>query len=124
MNSHILHIGLQICEQDFENFYCSVLGFEQIRSFKLTAENSEKIFQISGGADVKVGFCRELQLELFVTKLNTHKSFNHVCFESDRIAAIESKALEFKYRTVLLEHSGTLFLLDTSNNIFEIKPIK
>ncbi|NCB70037.1 MAG: hypothetical protein EOM47_14500 [Bacteroidia bacterium] len=124
MNSHILHIGLQICAHDFENFYCSVLGFEQIQNFELTAENSEKIFQIAGGADVKVGFCRELQLELFVTKSNTCKSFNHICFESDRIADIESKALKYNYRTVLLEHSGTLFLMDASNNIFEIKPIK
>ena len=124
MNNHILHLGLQINANDFEGFYCSVLGFEQIRSFELTAENSEKIFQLKEGATVKVGNCPELQLELFVRQSPVCKSFNHICFESNRILEIERKAIAYKYRTVLLQHSGTLFLMDSSNNMFEIKLYK
>ena len=124
MNNSLLHVGIQISRNDFDNFYCKVLGFVQDRSFELTDDNAQKIFQTEKGTSVLVGCIPELPLELFVSEDVLNKSFNHICFESDRITDIESKAHKSAYRKVFLEHSGTLFISDSCNNLFEIKPLK
>lgn len=123
MNNSILHLGLQIIEKDYDNFYCDVLGFDLNRSFELTDENAEKIFQKQKGTTVLVGKIPELKLELFISHDVLSKSFNHVCFETDRIPYIKSSADKYGYRTAFLDHSGTLFLSDSCNNLFEIKPL-
>jgi hypothetical protein len=124
MTNSLLHVGLQISRYDYDNFYCKVLGFVQDRSFELTNDNAMKIFQTEKGASVLVGYIPEFQLELFVCQDVLNNSFNHICFESDRINDIESKVRKSAYRKVFLEHSGTLFISDSCNNLFEIKPLK
>ena len=68
MNNSLLHVGIQISRNDFDNFYCKVLGFVQDRSFELTDDNALKIFQTEKGASVLVGCIPELPLELFVSE--------------------------------------------------------
>jgi len=122
--NNIKHIGLTVYKKDVRNFYEEILGFKSLRSFNLTQENASNIFGIDIETPVIVGESPEMGMELFIINIreNTQiKSFNHVCFFTHRMAEITTKAKQNGYKTSILPNSGTLFLSDSSQNIFEIK---
>lgn len=120
----IKRIGLVVYKKDVKVFYEEVLNFKTTSTFILTQENAINIFGIPAETTVVDGECPEMELELFVLenlenqKLNT---FNHVCFFTERITEIAKKATQKGYKTFVLQHSGTLFVTDSNQNIFEIK---
>lgn len=123
MNNNIKHIGLQVNENDVKCFYEEIFRFEIARSFVLTLENSNNIFGIPNETKVLTGKCSEMELELFIHEKASVPTFNHVCFQTLRMAEIISKAKINGYKTFFLSGSGTLFLSDSNQNIFEIKQL-
>lgn len=117
----IKHIGLQVKESDVCDFYEEILNFEVTRSFVLTLENATNIFRIPVETNVLVGACPEMELELFINDKVNAPTFQHVCFQTHRMAEITTKAKLKGYKMNVLTGSGTLFLSDSNQNIFEIK---
>ncbi|MDD3322578.1 MAG: hypothetical protein PHS59_14160 [Paludibacter sp.] len=122
--NNIKHIGLTVCEKDVKTFYEEIFDFKIKKTFVLTQENAANIFNILTATTVISGECPEMELELFILdnqdnlKINT---FNHVCFSTHRVTEITAKAIQNGYKTSILPNSGTLFLSDSNQNIFEIK---
>jgi len=119
--NNIKHIGLQILESDIKNFYEEILKFKFERSFVLTVENAINIFGISVETTVLAGECPEMELELFILEKANISTFNHVCFYSQRVEEIQEKANQMGFKIFVLINSGTLFISDSNQNIFEIK---
>jgi len=124
--NNIKHIGLTVCEKDVKTFYEEILDFKIKKTFVLTQENAANIFNIPTAIKVIGGECPEMELELFIMDNPDNskiKTFNHVCFSTHRVAEITTKARHNGYKTLVLEHSGTLFVTDSNQNIFEIKQL-
>jgi len=121
--NNIKHIGLQVNENDVKFFYKEILHFDTARTFDLTLENATNIFGIPKETKVLAGKCPEMELELFIHEKASVTTFNHVCFQTIRMAEIIEKAKINGYKTFVLSGSGTLFLFDSSQNIFEIKQL-
>lgn len=121
--NNIKHIGLQVNENDVKSFYEEILHFGNVRSFVLTLENATNIFGIPNETKVLSGKCPEMELELFIHENVSVPTFSHVCFQTHRMTEIISKAKLNGYKTFVLSGSGTLFLSDSNQNIFEIKQL-
>jgi catechol-2,3-dioxygenase len=124
--NNIKHIGLTVCEKDVKYFYEEILDFKAKNNFILTQENAIAIFNIPTATKVIAGECPEMELELFIIENQSNlkiDTFNHVCFFTDRLNDIASKAKQNGYKIFILQHSETLFLTDSNQNIFEIKQL-
>lgn len=126
MGNSIRHIGLQVVEADIQPFYGEVLQFHCTRLFCLSGKEAEKVFGIEKDVRVLFGECAEMTLELFVVYAPMQPFFGHCCFSSERMAEIEKKAAENGYKTCCRGSVGneTLFICDSSNNVFEIKQLE
>jgi 4-hydroxyphenylpyruvate dioxygenase-like putative hemolysin len=125
MNS-IKHIGLTVYEKDVKSFYEEILNFKSNNTFVLTQENAANIFNIPMATRVIAGACPEMELELFMLddeEYNQKRAFNHICFFTHRIEELTTKAKQKGFKTIVLQHSGTLFIADSNQNIFEIKQL-
>lgn len=126
MGNTLRHIGLQVVEPDVQSFYMEVLQFSRVRSFDLSGDVAFDVFGIYKSVNVIFGECAEMTLELFVVDVPQQRSFGHCCFSSRRMAEIEKKAAENGYKTCCRGSVGneTLFICDSSNNVFEIKQLE
>ncbi len=122
----IRHIGLQVVEADIQLFYGEVLQFSCIRSFDLSEKEADKIFGIKKDTKVIFGECVEIALELFVVDVPQQPCFGHCCFSSRRMAEMEVRAVKNGYSAYCRGCVGneTLFIRDSSNNVFEIKQLE
>lgn len=121
----IKHIGLSVYEKDVKAFYEDIFNFKSTRTFVLTLENAINIFNIPTATKVIVGECPEMELELFILENKENlktQTFNHICFFTNRVTEITAKAIQNAYKTHVLQNSGTIFVSDSNENIFEIKP--
>jgi len=118
----INHIGLQVIESDVNDFYRAIFDFKLVRTFILTKDNAFSLFGMPVESTVLVGDCPEMALELFIQESKTKGSFNHVCFNTYRMAELKEKAIEKGYECIVRQPSGTVFISDSNGNIFEIKP--
>ena len=121
---NLLHVGIQVIQDDVENFYVNVLGGILNESFKIGEQISEKIFAIPAETEVLIVRVHELMLELFMHKTVAPKSYAHFCLEVNNIDNIIYKAEQLSYKTVLhksAKGTNTWFIYDNNNNIFELK---
>lgn len=121
MVSNINHIGLQVIESDVNDFYRAIFNFKLVRTFILTKENAFSLFGMPMESTVLVGECPEMELELFIQERKMKGSFNHVCFNTYRIAELTEKAMQKGYKCMERQPSGTVFIRDSNQNVFEIK---
>lgn len=76
MKTLLKHIGLQVTENDVEVFYVDILGFEPIREFQLSKNDSLEIFGIEKEVKIIFGVCCETEFELFVNSSARELSYN------------------------------------------------
>jgi len=122
MGNSIIHIGLQVTENDVDHFYKALFDFNPVRTFILTKENAARIFGMPTECTVLVGSCPEMELELFIQEGVMYGTFNHVCFNTHRMAELIVKAKQNGYECIERQPSDTVFIRDSNRNLFEIKP--
>lgn len=119
MSKAFKHTGLQVVEADISEFYEKILGFELLRSFSLTAQESNEIFGIDQDVTILMGTIGGVDLELFVSSKAKNLTFNHTCILADDATGIAERAQQHGYR--VHTRGVTYFVSDNNNNIFEIK---
>lgn len=119
------HIGISINNQnDIENFYKKLLGFEESRSFILNSNLAERIFGINEDTPVITLNKEELYLELFLTDEKINPVFSHICISVDKKDDLVEKADFLGYQTEIIKkdlNNKLAFIKDTTGNSFEIK---
>ena len=117
------HTGLHVLQVDVKSFYEDILGFEEERSFALSAEESLNIFGIDSRVNIVQGNCGNVNLELFISSNLIQPSYNHVCIAVSDAKRLSELALHkgYKVHTRNGKVSTTYFISDSNNNIFEVK---
>lgn len=117
------HIGLQIIEEDLDEFYTQVFKGRVNHSFDLDKESAEKIFDIRSNVQITYLTIDQVEFELFIHKEHHSKNFNHICLMLDNAEKIYDKAEKCGYLTY--KRTGkfhtTYFIKDRAGNIFELK---
>lgn len=123
MEYKIKHIGLQVNEKDVKNFYGDILGFEAERSFYLSKEETNDIFQYEAETKIIFGKCKGMEVELFVHNATLNPCFSHICFFAQDAKEIAAKAAAKGYRTFIRRKNDkeTFFISDGNRQVFEIK---
>jgi len=115
------HLGIQVIEEDVENFYVDILDFKISRTFSLTNEKSIDTFDINESPAIIYGSCGDVEIELFISKSNLEKSFSHLCLQTENVENIVEKVKQKVYKIYVHKANETYFISDSNNNIFEIK---
>ncbi len=122
---NLKHIGLQVVENDIEKFYQNILNFEILRTFNLSENITNEIFEIKEDVKVIYGNCEGIDFELFVSKKIKNSTYNHICIETENATEILEKAKQNGYKTYVRQNNenNTFFITDSNFNTFEIKNI-
>jgi len=123
----IKHIGLTISNiQEIHDFYEQIMGFEKIKQFSLYREVAQNIFGYNESPEVFLLKKGSVELEIFVSLQKYQPAWSHICLEIPDAREIFAKAGKHNYRTIFKENNkgGTFFISDSSNNLFELKPVK
>ena len=118
------HTALTITDQaEVQDFYCNVLGMNEIRSFVLSKDLAGQIFGINEDTSVFQLQNENIFLELFLVPEKHDRSFEHICISANDREILVSKSEKKGYPCIRIEreHSDLLFIKDKSGNIFEIK---
>jgi catechol 2,3-dioxygenase-like lactoylglutathione lyase family enzyme len=121
---NIEHIATTITDQaEIQNFYCNVLGMNEIRRFVLKNELAGQIFGINKDTFVFQLQKEDLFLELFLVAGKYDKGFEHICISIKDRENLIAKAEQNGYTCIRIEKekSDLVFIKDKSGNIFEIK---
>ena len=121
------HIGITISEQEeINNFYQNILGFNQVKTFTLNKTLSGKIFNIPIDTPVYLMQKDNFILEIFVSAdYQIKQNFNHICLSIKNREEVFQKAIAQKYECIRIERDvfDLIFIKDKGGNIFEIKEI-
>lgn len=123
MKIMLLHIALEIIQNDLQPFYIDILG-GSIKNHKiLKAQDAASIFQINSETAVYDISIQDIYFEMFVHNKFQTKSFSHVCLALHNAFEIYKKAKENNYWAFLRKNNQwkTYFIKDNNGNMFEIK---
>jgi hypothetical protein len=122
MSNTLIHIALHVNEKDVNSFYLDVLHGKVERTFELSKEVSSEIFNIDKNVKVVQVSCHGVDFELFINDDPLLPTFAHVCLLSRQAKKIMERANLKGYHTYVRNNSsGTYFIRDANNNLFEIK---
>jgi len=125
LKNKLLHIGLQVLEEDIKKFYYDILNCELLRIFTLEPENSFLIFKVKEEVKILYTSCSGIELELFITNKPNSPGYGHICIQSSEAEKIAEKSIEKGYQTFIKKRNSnrTYFISDSNHNLFEIKDI-
>lgn len=121
----LIHIALDITENDLQDFYINILGGTIVRQFVLNDSISSSVFQLPKSVDVTILDIKNVQFELFTNSTTNEclPDYKHLCFDMKNGQEIRDKAIAANY--MVHERQGatgiTYFIKDRNNNMFEIK---
>ena len=118
------HIGIGVnSAEEIKDFYQDILGFQLKYDFPIPAELAEKIFAINENIHAYFVSKDGLALELFVSRHESGKKYDHVCLSVENRDVIIQKAKDKNYECIVIqrENSNLVFIKDKSGNLFEIK---
>ncbi len=120
------HIGLMnFNEDDAQNFYGHILGFEEQYRFSLTPEESQSIFSLPQELTVIVFSNGQLKLEIFIPQKSV--TFNtgttHVCLNVEHREMIVERCRQKGLPVLTMQRNDrtAVFVKDFAGNIFELK---
>ena len=121
------HIAISVKDaSEIEAFFKGLLKMEEVRTFVLKEELSNRIFGISKETKVVLLQKGELVFEIFLLNEPLKKSFNHVCIAVDDREKLIETSMQNNYEVIRIErdYSDLIFIKDHSGNIFEIKEVQ
>lgn len=72
------HVGIWAVNlEEVEKFYRDILGFQEERSYEVSAENMEAIFGVNHSCQVKVYGMEDSRIELFDAPKGVKSGINH-----------------------------------------------
>ena len=115
---NLSHVGLQITDNDLQNFYIECLGGTIVEKKELKRERAFDIFYISKNTNVYYVLLNNLLLELFVHQCDMQNTFTHLCIKCENYEAIKNQCKKYHYS--MIEDNNKFFIKDNNNNTFEI----
>jgi len=119
------HLGLTVNHQeDIENFYKGILSLEEKYNFTIGKDYSSQIFGIDQETPVYLLAKDDLQLELFLTDIETQLIYNHIEIYVHDLDKILTEVKSRNYPLTTIERNDKqdlIFIADKSGNKFEIK---
>jgi catechol 2,3-dioxygenase-like lactoylglutathione lyase family enzyme len=122
----LLHIGLQYPDKArAEKFFGEILGLPKQKEFILQAELSRLLFGTDSNVEVVAYGDDKFKFEVFITKGDIPKNFNHVCWavkdKNEFIEVCKKNNIDH----VIVEKDGKLltFIRDLGGNVYEIKEL-
>jgi catechol 2,3-dioxygenase-like lactoylglutathione lyase family enzyme len=106
-----------------ETFFIKILGLKFNKTFTLSKELSNNIFNINEEVSVDVYRNNDSYFEVFITKLRTEHSYEHICIEVDDKEKFVKTCKKYKIKPKYVKKSDKylLFIRDFSGNLYEIK---
>jgi hypothetical protein len=119
-----LHIALQNSDKkQAEIFFTKILKLPLIKTFTISDELSNEIFGFNQDVIVDVYGNEESCFEVFISKKQINKGYEHTCIEINDKKNFINKCKRYKIEPIFVK-KGTktlLFIKDFSGNLFEIK---
>jgi hypothetical protein len=118
------HVALQYSNKKHADvFFTEILGIPKKKSYMLSQELSQDIFDIASETEIVVYSNAHIRFEIFISKEKNKTDFAHTCIEvKDRkkfIKLCEEKGL---YPQIIKKDEKILlFVRDFSHNLYEIK---
>jgi len=123
-NVSLHHTALQ-CEnkEKAEFFYQRILCLDLVKTFTLSEDLTDEIFDVKRTIEVLVFQNKETCLEVFIMPYNNKKSCVHIGLLVDDITSFIDvcHSNNITYYSVLKGEKTLWFIKDFSDNIFEIK---
>ncbi len=125
MNTDVVtHIAVQSAnEKNADIFFQHILGCTVDRQFSLSADMSEKIFNIRKQCFVKTYKFGDMIFEVFITDKVAHVQYEHICLCIRNIQKFLGKCRTYDIKLMSLKENGKeyLFIKDFSGYVYEIK---
>ena len=118
------HIALQYSDRKKADiFFNKILGLNLIKTFTLSKELSNDIFDIKEEVIVDVYSNKYAYFEVFITNIETQYNFEHTCLEVENIEEFLKRCKKYKIEPKYVKKGDRflLFIRDFSNNLYEIK---
>lgn len=118
------HIALQYSDRKKADiFFKKILGLNLIKTFTLSKELSNDIFNIKEEVVVDVYRNKGTYFEIFITNTETKYNFEHTCLEVDNIQEFIKRCKKYKIEPKYVKKGDRelLFIRDFSKNLYEIK---
>jgi catechol-2,3-dioxygenase len=123
-NTKLLHVALQYSDKNkVEVFFQKILGLNHIKTFNLSEELSEEIFNINKKAEVVVYGNENTVFEIFINSQNSDHGYEHICIEiNDKEKFVKlCKENDLKPLFIKKDDRVLLFVRDFMGYIFEVK---
>lgn len=125
MNTDVItHIAVQSAdEKNADIFFQHILGCTVDRQFSLSADMSEKIFNIRKQCLVKTYRFGDTIFEVFITDEVAHVQYEHICLSIKDKQNFLEKCHVYGIELMSLKENGKeyLFIKDFSGYVYEIK---
>ena len=106
-----------------ESFFCDVLGLKKIKEFVVSEKLCFDIFGRKEEVSVVVFGCGSVQFEVFINECDASSVFSHVCLGVSDVSLLKLRCEKFgfEFKRVLKKEKEIFFVVDGSNNLYEIK---
>jgi len=119
-----LHTALQNSDKkQAEIFFTKILDLQLIKTFNISKDLSNEVFGIDQDVIVNVYGNQEACFEVFISKKQIEKGYEHTCIEINDKKDFIKKCKKYGIEPIFVK-KGTktlLFIKDFSGNLFEIK---
>lgn len=117
------HIEIKTKKSDIQEFYVEILGGIISRHYTLPEKDAVKKYHLPLQLEVYELKIQNKLLDLLVYEVFEQDSLDHIYLELDNASKIYFKAEEKKYIAKKRKNgkSETYFIIDSNNNLFEIK---
>ncbi|KYK30303.1 MAG: hypothetical protein AYK22_04155 [Thermoplasmatales archaeon SG8-52-3] len=119
-----LHVSLQYSNRKkAEIFFNKILGLKLNKTFTLSKDLSNQIFNIDEEVIVDVYSNDKAYFEVFITKIITKYNFEHICIEIDNKKEFIEICKSYGLKPIFVKkgEKTLLFIKDFSGYLFEIK---
>jgi len=120
----LLHVALQYSDKNkAEVFFKKILGLNLIKTFNLSEELSEEIFNLKEKVEAVVYGDENTVFEVFINSQNGDHGYEHVCIEINDKEKFVKRCKENNIEPLFIKKGDRvlLFIRDFMGNLFEIK---
>jgi len=118
------HIALQYSDRKkAEIFFNKILLIQLNKTFTISKELSNDIFDIKEEVIVDVYSNGDSYFEVFITNIKTNYNYEHICIEVENEEEFVKRCKKYKIEPKYVKKGNRelLFIRDFSGNLYEIK---
>ena len=118
------HVALHYSNRkQAKTFFLKILDLQFSKTFNLSKELSNEIFNIKKEVTVDVYRNQDSYFEVFITNIKKNPGYEHTCIEINDKEKFIRRCKEYEIKPIYVKKGDKtlLFIRDYSGNLFEIK---